>query len=256
MMMDPSSAAVGNHHVLADQCKSPIIKAGVDIMKAGVDAIHKRHVVSKHHPPRQLQSTMTPFSLTKDVNPTSIVRPRSNRLATWVPLFTDSPQDLPATRKLSLGRFFPSDFENDEEFMLAAPQKVGGRLSTSAVSQENVAYSVRRQLPSMSHRSMDASLESSKHVATRDCESRNSQVVLLLRRETARTNPFASLHEQNRYQVNPRDIGAVLSGETLPLTTTPPPQTLSTTLSPPPCRQKNEFQTETWDVPEKLLLPL
>lgn len=191
-----------------------------------------------------IATTSTPLSTssTKEVSPTSIVRPRAGSVvATWVSLPPHDDQDLLPRRKFSLGRYFNSndnDDDDDEEFLLLPPQRIkqAGVLMTT---QTAAAHALHVERQACHDEIADAS------------EPTSSLPFRLKRRENHLANPFSSNHV-------PLPISSLSSAGALEhssfLTTPPPAGTLSP-FSPPPCRHEDSHPLSCMNIPDKLLLP-
>lgn len=192
--------------------------------------------------------TSPPLS-SKQVSPTSIIRPRSRSIATWVPLVSSPGHDEPPLRKLSFNFNSDRNEVEDDEFILVRPRK-----GSSGVCREPVHQERPPLLP----------LPICEHQQT--CEPRSLREVAsgptfrLKKRENPLKNPFSSIHNlsvPSPLSSRPNaDVGSSssASGTIVPKT----PMRTRTPLvltSPPPCRQENGCPRDCLEIPDKLFLP-
>ena len=174
------------------------------------------------------------------VSPTRIIRPKAkSSLASWVRLTSneDPDQDLPPTRKLSLGRHFQDDMD-DEDFVLIAPQPV---IAKPCVTQHLVTREVHRR------QEVPQSVTSSTTQVFVD----DSHQFHLSRRDIPLRNPFSVIQDNIPNERHQHDEPNVIPDT---VTSTPPTtNSFHYSLSPPPCR--HESPMDGMNVPERLLLP-
>lgn len=181
--------------------------------------------------------TSTPPPSAKSNSPTGVVavRPRPKALASWVSLNIDSTEDLPPARKLSLGRYFYTNDEEHDDFVLVPPQQA----NTASFSMSTTAS----RKASHTHDRLPASQEDACNQVTRTTHS-STRPVILQRREKSLLNPFENDHyRQSRRVVDHNDT----------VSSTPPARAMPALSSPPSCRNENSM--EGFDAPERLLLP-
>lgn len=221
-----------DHH-RAGGNQRPVLHANesLKVNAANVCTSHKSKRSQPHVPSSAMSCTQ---SSAKRENPCCVVRPRVKSLASWTPLLAiDSLEDMPPTRKLSLGRFF-NNTKDDEEFMLVLPQQVNVNRTT-----------VTRSSHGLVHRYCQDGASCDAPMTTSSSSTRRPFALSI--RQSARTNPFTLKYESNpTAQHHDQDLMVNSS-------TPPPSRSLAAFLSP--FNDENARPIESFDIPERLMLP-
>jgi hypothetical protein len=226
-------------HTRALEVQSPL--------KSSDTPLHKMTAQAMQSPPRLSSSavgTSTPSS-SKVVSPTSIARPRARSLATWVPLLPSNEQDLLPTRKLSLGRYFnTTNDEDNEDFLLVPPQQVNAQLST-----------MTRQVSLLEGLTLDDEPLACERIPTSIDTTTTSRTFRLEKRANPLANPFSLIGNEHVSLSRRPDVGSHMSRRGN-VESTPPPR-LTLLSPPPPCRHQDTTTSplDCLNVPDKLLLP-